>query len=124
LAVEALDLKQDFKATFFASLFNDKQRGLELANAFMDGHYPPDTEVSIETLTDVFFMGVQNDLALLVGNTVLFLGEHQSTINKSITVRFVSYYGRILEAMVARKQTYKQARLSGRVLCLLYHTMG
>ncbi|MDR1599977.1 MAG: hypothetical protein LBS11_08970, partial [Oscillospiraceae bacterium] len=72
MADESLDLKRAFKASFFASLFNDKERGLELVNAVMDKNYPPDTEVTIETLSDVIFMGIQNDLALLVGNTVLF----------------------------------------------------
>jgi hypothetical protein len=68
-------------------------------------------------------MGIQNDLALLVGHTVLFLGEHQSSINKSITVRFLSYYGRILEGMVARKQTYKQGtlKLARPVFVVLYN---
>ncbi|MDR0397054.1 MAG: hypothetical protein LBH66_07105 [Oscillospiraceae bacterium] len=118
-----LDFKRDFKAGFFASLFNDRERGLELVNALMDGSYPPGTDVEIETLTDVFFMGIQNDLALLVGNTVLFLGEHQSSVNKTITVRFISYYGRILEGMVSRKQTYRQGtlKLARPVFVVLYN---
>ncbi|MDR0395852.1 MAG: hypothetical protein LBH66_00945 [Oscillospiraceae bacterium] len=111
MADEPLDLKRGFKAGFFASLFNDKERGLELVNAVMDADYPPGTEVTIETLSDVFFMGIQNDLALLVGNTVLFLGEHQSSINMNIPVRFISYYGRILESMVPRRLTYKPGTL-------------
>jgi hypothetical protein len=123
VADESLDLKRNFKAGFFASLFNDRERGLELVNAFTDKNYPPDTDVTIETLTDVFFMGILNDLALVVGNTVLFMGEQQSTINKSITVRFVSYYGRILEALVSRKQTYRQGtlKLARPVFVVLYN---
>jgi len=123
MADGSLDLRRDFKAGFFASLFNHRERGLELVNAFTGKNYPPDTDVKIETLHDVFFMGIQNDLALLVGNTVLFLGEHQSSINKSITVRFVSYYGRILEGMVARRQTYKQGtlKLARPVFVVLYN---
>jgi hypothetical protein len=103
---EPLDLKRAFKSSFFASLFNDQERGLELVNAILDTNYPPDTKVTIQTLSDVFFMGIQNDLALLAGDTVLFLGEHQSTINRSIPVRFISYYGRVLERMVERDRTY------------------
>ncbi|MDR1599447.1 MAG: hypothetical protein LBS11_06210 [Oscillospiraceae bacterium] len=117
------DLKRTFKAGFFASLFNDRERGLELVNAIMDTNYPPDTEVTIETLSDVFFMGIQNDLALLVGDTVLFLGEHQSTINNSITIRFASYYGRVLESVVERKRTYKKGilRLARPVFVVFYN---
>ncbi|MDR0395815.1 MAG: hypothetical protein LBH66_00760 [Oscillospiraceae bacterium] len=103
---EPIDFKRAFKASFFASLFSDKERGLELVNAIMDTNYPPDTDVTIETLSGVFFMGIKNDLALKVGGTVLFLGEHQSTVNRSITVRFVSYYGRVLESMIDRDLTY------------------
>ncbi|MCL2766988.1 MAG: Rpn family recombination-promoting nuclease/putative transposase [Peptococcaceae bacterium] len=123
MADESLDLRREFKASFFASLFNHRERGLELVNAFTDKNYPSDTDVTIEILKDVFFMGIQNDLALLVGNTILFLGEHQSSINKSITVRFVSYYGRILESLVTRKQTYKKGtlKLARPVFIVLYN---
>ena len=123
MADDSLDLKREFKSSLFASLFNDKERGLELVNAFTGKDYPPETEVKIETLTDVFFIGIQNDLALLVGNTVLFLGEQQSTINNSMPVRFVSYYGRILEALVARRQTYRPGvlKLARPVFVVLYN---
>ena len=123
MADDSLDLKRDFKSSLFASLFSDQKRGLELVNAFTDKNFPPETEVLIETLTDVFFMGIQNDLALLVGNTVLFLGEQQSTVNNSMPVRFVSYYGRILEALVARRQTYRPGvlKLARPVFVVLYN---
>jgi hypothetical protein len=47
--------------------------------------------IKINTLKDEFFAAVENDLSFSFNEKIVILIEHQSTINKNITVRFLAY---------------------------------
>ena len=76
---------------------------LELYNAINGTEYQDTEELEINTLEDVLYLGMKNDLSFLLGATVN-LYEHQSTWNENMPLRGLLYF----------------AELYQRYLCLLY----
>jgi hypothetical protein len=56
---------------------------------------PPDTPVTMKTLDDVLFMDRVNDLAFLVGDLLIVLMEHQSSLNENLPLRLLLYVARV-----------------------------
>ena len=69
---------REYKATLFSELFNDPHRLRELYNALADTDYGEETPVEINTLDDVFFNDVKNDVSFTIDNRLVVLAEHQS----------------------------------------------
>ena len=88
-----------YKDTVFSLLFNHKESALSALNAIAQTHYPPETPVEIVTLDNALYMTRINDLAFLVGNTLIVLIEHQSTKSENITLRFLLYVAKEYEKL-------------------------
>ena len=73
-------VNREYKATLFSELFSEPTRLRELYNALSDTDYGEDTPVEINTLEDVFFNDVKNDVSFTIDNKYVVLLEHQSTI--------------------------------------------
>ncbi|MDE7416749.1 MAG: Rpn family recombination-promoting nuclease/putative transposase [Lachnospiraceae bacterium] len=58
-------------------------------------------------LENIFFSALQNDIAGVFRKRILVLGEHQSTINNNIPVRFLMYVGQIFEQLLAGHKKYE-----------------
>jgi predicted transposase/invertase (TIGR01784 family) len=93
----------------FSALFGEPERSLEVFNAFSPVQFPPDTPVTMETLDDVLFMDRVNDLAFLVGNILIVLIEHQSSLNENLPLRLLLYIGRVYEKIVNSEMLYRHA---------------
>ena len=74
------------KDTFFRSLFSDKENLLELFNALVGTDYKDPQAIEINTLEDILFMGMKNDISFTIDNFLVLI-EHQSTINEFISLR-------------------------------------
>ncbi|MCM1234989.1 MAG: hypothetical protein NC489_33235, partial [Ruminococcus flavefaciens] len=87
-----------YKDTVFRMLFRDKTRLLGLYNAVTGSHYQDPLALEIVTLESAVYLGVKNDIALLIDFN-LYLFEHQSTMNPNMPLRFLQYvaaeYGRL-----------------------------
>ena len=69
---------------------------------------PEETELIPETIDNVMYMGIRNDVAMRVNGKVVVMVEHQSTINRNMPLRMLSYLARIYERIVpARKKYYR-----------------
>jgi len=75
-------------------LFGEKDKLAELYNAIHDTNYTPN-DIAITTLQNVLFMGKLNDIAFTLGNRLIVLVEHQSSINPNMPLRFLLYISRI-----------------------------
>ena len=64
-----------YKDTVFRKLFSDRKNLLSLYNAVNGTAYTDETQLEIVTLENAIYMGMKNDLALII-NTNLFLYEH------------------------------------------------
>lgn len=87
-----------YKDTVFRMLFRDPARLLGLYNAVTGSGYRDPAALEIVTLESAVYLGVKNDIALLI-DLNLYLFEHQSTVNPNMPLRFLQYvaaeYGRL-----------------------------
>ena len=79
-----MNINRQFKDSVFTRLFNDPASLRELYNALGGVSLPPDVPVSINTLENVLYMDVYNDIAFEIGGRLVVLVEHQSTIAASV----------------------------------------
>jgi hypothetical protein len=91
-----------YKDTVFRDLFGSEERkeyALSLYNALNGTSYDDPDELELTTLDDVLYMGLRNDVSLLVGDQ-LSLWEQQSTRNPNMPLRGLKYFARLYAAHV------------------------
>ena len=93
-----------YKDTVFRDLFGSEERkenALSLYNALNGTHHDDPAELELTTLDGVLYMGLRNDVSLLVGDD-LSLWEQQSTRNPNMPQRGLKYFARLYAAHVER----------------------
>jgi len=95
-----------FKSSVFSLLFSEPDILRELYCALDGVSLPPDAPVSINTLEDVLFKDLINDISFEIDGKLVVLVEHQSTINENMALRFLMYIGRIYEKITMGKNIY------------------
>ena len=93
-------------------LFSDPALLRELYSALCGVALPPDAPVSINTLEDVLFMDLINDISFEIGGKLVVLIEHQSTINQNIALRLLMYVGRVYEKIIDGRNVYSGKHFS------------
>ena len=91
--------EHNYKDRLFRFVFQNKEDLLELYNALNHSEYRDPGELIVNTLEDVIYMGMKNDISFLIGGT-LNLYEHQSTWNPNMPLRGFFYFARIYENYV------------------------
>ena len=76
-----MSVNREYKNSVFTTLFNDAEILLSLYNALSGSDLPLDTPVEIATLEDVLFNYRRNDVAFVLGDKIVILMEHQSSIS-------------------------------------------
>lgn len=82
-------------------IFNNKEDLLQLYNAINHTDYQNPDDLEVNTLEDVLYLSMKNDVSFLVGGT-MNLYEHQSTFNPNMPLRGVFYFGRLYQGYVAK----------------------
>lgn len=100
--------KHQYKDNTFCTLFNDKERIIELYNALSDSNYDKDTPVEIVTLDDTFFGERENDLSFIIDHRWIILTEQQSTLCPDIPLRMLVYIARQYEKLVFSREIYSK----------------
>jgi hypothetical protein len=95
-----------YKDSVFSSVFSHPDILRELYCAIVDVNLPPDIPITINTLEDALFMGQLNDISFSIGDKLVVLIEHQSTINPNIALRLLMYIGRVYEKIIKPKKIY------------------
>ncbi|MCL1865369.1 MAG: Rpn family recombination-promoting nuclease/putative transposase [Spirochaetes bacterium] len=80
-----------YKDSVFRHLFNNEPAVLELLNAIEGTNYTDVSMITMNTVRDVLFSAVQNDVSFNFNKKIVILIEHQSTINENMPVRFLAY---------------------------------
>jgi plasmid maintenance system antidote protein VapI len=101
-----------YKDSVFSLLFSDPAALRELYGALEGITLPPDVPVTINTLKDVLFMERINDISFTIGDMLVILLEHQSTINPNMALRLLMYIGRIYEKILGDKNIYTMKALT------------
>jgi hypothetical protein len=100
--------KRKYKDSVFISLFKDKKRLLELYNAIEGTSYKNPNIISINTLEGVLFTDRQNDISFTIGDKLVVLIEHQSSINENMPLRFLIYISKVYEKIIDSDNIYKR----------------
>lgn len=83
-------VNRNYKDRLFRFIFNDKTKLLSLYNAINETGYTNPEDLEINTLEDVIYLGMKNDLSFLICG-VLNLYEHQSSWNPNMAIRNLIY---------------------------------
>ena len=86
-----MSINKNYKDSLFRSMFNNKSSPLELVNAIFGVDYQDESIIEINTILDVIFTAIKNDLSFILYNKILVLAEHQSTISENMPFRMLSY---------------------------------
>lgn len=103
--------QKNYKDTVFRMLFSKRQWALDLYNGVNDTDYRDETLLHFNTLKNVIYMNVHNDLSFLVANQVS-LYEHQSTLPVNMPLRDLFYIADILQKMLIDKTIYSSKKLT------------
>lgn len=80
-----------YKDRVFRMLFREKQRLLELYNALNDTDYKNEEDLTVNTLENVIYMKMKNDISLIIGCDMC-LYEHQSSYCPNMPLRGFLYF--------------------------------
>ena len=98
-----MDANREYKSSVFTALFNDHDSLLELYNALSGDNFDADTKIGINTLKNVLYMGIYNDVSFTIDDKIVCLIEHQSTISENLPLRLLMYMARVYERIIDRK---------------------
>jgi hypothetical protein len=101
-----------YKDSLFSFLFSDPESLRELYGAIEGVPLDPSAIITINTLSDVLYMEQYNDISFTIGNKIVVLIEHQSTINPNMPLRLLLYIARIYEKIIERKNLYREKLLT------------
>ena len=92
----AQKINRSYKDSLFRFVFAEKKDLLELYNAINGSHYENTEDLEVNTLEDVLYLGVKNDLSFLLGSS-MNLYEHQSTWNENMPLRGLFYLSELYQ---------------------------
>ena len=100
---------QEYKDRLFSFVFGNeehKEWTLSLYNAINGTHYDNPDDISIETIRQVLYMGMRNDVAFIIADQ-LSLYEQQSTYNPNMPLRMLEYTANLFEKHIRREALNK-----------------
>ncbi|MDR1901068.1 MAG: Rpn family recombination-promoting nuclease/putative transposase [Treponema sp.] len=105
-----MNANRGHKASLFVTLFNTPEALRELYNALAGTNYGEETPVEINTLQDVLYQGIKNDLSFVIDGKLVVLVEHQSTPNPNMPLRFLLYMAELYGRMIDNKEFHLRTR--------------
>ena len=100
-----------YKDSVFSLLFSDPDVLRELYCALEGVAVPSNVPITINTLRDVLFLNRINDISFEIGDKLVILIEHQSTINENIALRLLMYIARVYEKIIGDRNIYASKRI-------------
>ncbi len=100
-----------YKDSLFVDLFYSDETArknlLSLYNALHGTDLEDEDLVRKIKIEDILYKNFNNDISCEVNNEVFVFGEHQSTVNPNIPIRYVMYAGRAYEQVLDKRDRYK-----------------
>jgi hypothetical protein len=103
---ETVNVNKEYKDSVFSLLFSDPDVLRELYSAIAGVELPPDIPIDINTLSDVLIREQINDISFTIGDRLVVLIEHQSTINDNMPLRLLMYIARVYEKIIDHRKIY------------------
>ncbi len=99
---QQMTINRKYKDNLFRLLFggeDGKRDLLELYNAVTGSNYQDANDLEIMTISNVIYMGMKNDIAVMIDNQ-LALYEHQSSFNPNMPIRGFMYFGKLYDKYI------------------------
>ena len=111
LREETADYKanRQYKDSLFRFIFGreeNKQNLLDLYNALNNSNYKNINDLQINTLDNVIYMSMKNDVSFMLDSQMVLL-EHQSSFNPNMPLRGFLYFARLYESLISIKMNRK-----------------
>ncbi|GBU26855.1 hypothetical protein R84B8_00370 [Treponema sp. R8-4-B8] len=106
------NVNKKFKSSVFSFIFSNPDVLRELYCALEGITLSRDVPVVINTLEDILYMDIYNDISFEIGGKLVVLIEHQSSINPNMALRLLMYIGRVYEKIIDDKKIYSSTMLS------------
>ncbi len=100
-----------YKDSIFRMLFSDKKELLSFYNAVNGSNYEDPNALEINTLDDVIYMTIKNDISFIIDNS-LHLYEHQSTKNGNMPLRKLFYVTDLLSGIVKDENLFSSKTIA------------
>lgn len=109
---EQKKVNREYKDRLFKLIFRDKKDLMQLYNAINDTNYNDPDEIEVNTLEDVVYMGMKNDVSFLIKD-VLNLYEHQSTFSPNLPLRGILYFADLYRKLIVHERDiYSSKRIA------------
>ncbi|MHB9291371.1 hypothetical protein Holit_00446 [Hollandina sp. SP2] len=95
-----MGVNAQYKDSVFSLLFSEPETLRELYSALEGVPVDPTVPVTINTLQDALYMERYNDISFTLGNKLVILIEHQSSINPNMPLRILLYIARVYEKII------------------------
>ena len=105
-------VNRKYKDRLFKWVFQEKKDLMQLYNAINDTDYDNPEDFEVNTLEDIVYMGMKNDLSFLIKD-VLNLYEHQSTFSPNLPLRGLFYFADLYRKLIIHEQgLYSSKRIA------------
>ena len=106
-------INRKYKDSLFRMIFREKEELLSLYNAMNGTEYSDPEMLEVNTIEDVLYVGMKNDVSFLIDD-YLNLYEEQSTWNPNMPLRGVFYFSQLYRGYVAERglDVYRESLLS------------
>jgi hypothetical protein len=101
-----MKIQRNYKDSVFTLFFSEESALRDLYSAVSGVNVPRDIPLVINTLEDALFMGQINDISFTIGDRLVVLIEHQSSVNPNMGLRLLLYIARIYEKIVDGDNIY------------------
>jgi hypothetical protein len=99
---------REYKNNVFVDYIKSKDKLIEVYNAVKGTNYPQDTKIEVNTLENVLYRFIQNDISFVIDGKLVVIFEHQSTINEAMPLRMLEYIAKIYEQRVKSDAYYRR----------------
>ena len=85
--------QREFRDRLFKFIFGNpehKEWTLQLYNAINGSHHSNPDDIQLNTIEEILYMGMKNDVSFLIDDTLSFY-EQQSTVNPNMPMRYFIY---------------------------------
>ena len=103
--VDKLKENRKYKDSIFVDLLTSDEKNMISVCKALDSSINSE-EVELINFENTVYSGLKNDVSCIIGNKLLFLIEHQSTINNNMPTRCIMYAGRAYEVILPIKNRY------------------
>ena len=110
MSENAIGANREYKDRLFKFIFgnpDNKEWTLSLYNAINGSSYTDPNDIMLNTIEDVVYMNMKNDVSFLVADTMSFY-EQQSAFNPNMPMRFLIYAGMAYSRYIDESRNYRR----------------